>query len=123
MAVTPLMAAYIATHLIAVVAGNAVPAAERFVCRRMRLGAVFERANSFAFPTYGLEHHVDSTHIVRTRANHARNLVQGQCEAWCYDSFGGGPDCQDEMYCGGCMECGPTSRALRLSKNAFMRGL
>ena len=39
---------------IAVVATNAVPAAERFVCRRMRLGAVFERANPFAFLTYCL---------------------------------------------------------------------
>ena len=65
MGVTTLMAAcYIATQVVAVVATNAVPAAERFVCRRMRLGAVFERANPSAFLTYCLEHHFDSTHIV-----------------------------------------------------------
>ena len=47
---TPAMAkshAIIRTN--AVVAANAVPAAERFVCRMMRLGAVFEHANPFTY--------------------------------------------------------------------------
>ena len=55
MGATAAMAVYIATRGTgAVVATNAVPAAERFVCRRVRLGAVFEHANPFAFLTYCL---------------------------------------------------------------------
>ena len=80
---------------LAVAAWNAVQPAERFVCRRMRLCAVFERANPFACVKYCSASHFDPIPIQEQRM-------------W--------PD-----MCDGCMKRVPTSRALRVSKIVFVR--
>ena len=56
-----------------------------------------------------------------THASYARHLVRGKCEDWCYGSDGS-VYCHEGDSCGGCHECGPSSRALRLSKSSSGRG-
>ena len=49
-----------------------------------------------------------------------------KCEDWCFSdpaTDASAPSCELSDDCGGCYACGPTSRALRLSKSAFVRGL